>query len=70
MEKIEITLHSCNTVLELSWLEHLTHNQVVPGSSPGGTTKQCESEVRERFTPLCFFHSQKKIVYKLSHREL
>ena len=24
--------------LQLSWLEHLTHNQVVPGSSPGGST--------------------------------
>ena len=34
-------------VLQLSWLEHLTHNQGVLGSSPSGTTRE-----EDKFFPL------------------
>ncbi len=35
----------------LFWLEHLTHNQVVPGSSPGGPTET--RELRNQLLFLC-----------------
>ena len=52
-------------VLQLSWLEHLTHNQGVLGSSPSGTT-QSESKLRknpenQRFSGFFLFPHHRRI---------